>query len=213
MGLGSKLLKVPVIGKRLLRLIVKREGGEKESETLRQYTKQKYKTAIGKYTYGSCFLPGFNGGGEVSIGRYCSFGGDIHYFGANHPMDHSVMSAYFYNKKFGGLDVKDVPREKLEIGHDCWIGYGTIIVSSCHKIGNGAVVAAGSVVTKDVPAYAVVGGTPARIIKYRFDEETQKAIEATQWWKKTPEELYAYYQWIDQPQIWAKRVADENTIV
>ena len=127
-------------------------------------------------------------------------------------MDHAVMSAYFYNKRFGGLDVKDVPRETLVIGHDCWIGYGTIIVSSCHHIGNGAVVAAGSVVTKDVPPYAVVAGTPARVIKYRFDEEAQKAVEASQWWDKTPEELYKYYQWIDQPENWAGRVKSGNTM-
>ena len=126
-------------------------------------------------------------------------------------MDHAVMSAYFYNKRFGGLDVRDVPRETLEIGHDVWIGFGTIIVSSCHQIGSGAVVAAGSVVTKDVPPYAVVAGTPAKVIRYRFGEAVQQALEASRWWEKTPDELYPFYPWIDQPGVWAERVKNGNT--
>ena len=75
------------------------------------------------------------------------------------------MSAYFYNKAFSGLDVKDVERHSLKIGQDVWIGHGVTIVSTCHHIGNGAVVAAGAVVTKDVPAYAIVGGVPAKKIR------------------------------------------------
>ena len=66
MGMTDKLVKLPVIRKRLLRTIVKREGGDKESETLRRTMRAAHKTTIGKYTYGSCFSPGFNGGGEKS---------------------------------------------------------------------------------------------------------------------------------------------------
>ena len=69
-----------------------------------------------------------------------------------------------------------------EIGNDVWIGDRTVIMSGV-KIGDGAIVAAGAVVTKDVPPYAVVGGVPARVIKYRFDEATIRRLLDLQWWK------------------------------
>lgn len=162
------------------------------------------------YTYGSCFAPTFNTGGTVEIARYCSFGSDIHYFGSNHPVNHAVMSAYFYNKSFGGLDVKDVERKKLYVGNDVWIGHGVTIVSSCEKIGNGAVIGAGSVVTRNVPPYAIVAGAPAKIIKYRFDQKTIAALENSCWWEMTPEELMKFYSLIEEPIKWAKAIIDSR---
>ena len=206
----EKLFNFPVFGKNILKRVTKREGGDKESLTLRKYMAKRYKVYIDKYSYGSCFDVTFNNGGTVRIGRYCSFGTDIHYFGADHPIDHAVMSAYFYNRAFGGLDVKDVERYDLEIGNDVWIGHGAVIVSACHHIGNGAVVAAGAVVTKDVPAYAIVGGVPAKVLKYRFDESTQKKLEESQWWELTPQELYKFYEYIDQPVKWAEEVKKQR---
>lgn len=206
MSFIEKLFRLPVMGKRVQRFVTNREGREKESETLRRYVASRYRVHIDRYTYGGCFEPSFNTGGTVRIGRYCSFGTDIHYFGADHPMDHAVMSAYFYNKAFGGLNVRDVERHALEIGNDVWIGHGATIVSTCHSIGNGAVVAAGAVVTKDVPAYAIVGGVPAKVLKYRFDEDTQAKLEKSKWWDLTPKELYAFYGDIDQPSKWAEEV-------
>lgn len=197
-------------GEKLRKFIIKKEGGEKTSKALRCYTKEKYNVAIDLYTYGSCFAPTFNTGGTVEIARYCSFGSDIHYFGSNHPVNHAVMSAYFYNKNFSGLDVKDVERKKLYVGNDVWIGHGVTIVSSCEKIGNGAVIGAGSVVSKNVPPYAIVAGVPARIIKYRFDQETISALENSCWWEMTPEELMKFYSLIEEPIKWAKAIIDSQ---
>lgn len=198
---------IPFLGKRLLNRIAKREGGEKESITLRKYFKSHHNVEVDLYSYGGCFEPHFNmGGGTVKIGRYCSFGQSVSFFCANHPMNHAVMSPYFYNKGFGGFDVNDVPRSNLLIGNDVWIGYGTIITSSCNSIGNGAVIAAGSIVTKNVPAYAVVAGVPARIIKYRFDDETQDLLEQSEWWSLDPASLMQFYNLIDQPTHWADEV-------
>ena len=208
MSIIERLFSLPAIGKKILESVTKREGGDKESETLRRYVASRYRVTVGKYTYGSCFEPTFNTGGTVRIGRYCSFGTDVHYFGANHPMDHAVMSAYFYNRAFSGLDVRDVERRTLEIGHDVWIGHGATIVSSCQHIGNGAVVAAGAVVTKNVPAYAIVGGVPAKILKYRFDEIVQNKLEESRWWELAPQELYQFYGDIDQPIKWAEKVIE-----
>lgn len=71
----------------------------------------------------------------------------------------------------------------IAIGNDCWIGYGAFIVGGV-TIGDGAVVLARAVVTKDVPPYAIVGGVPARIIKYRYDDETIGFLLKSQWWNK-----------------------------
>lgn len=134
----------------------------------------------------------------MKVGRYCSFAGDIHYFGANHPMDNVSMSPYFYEKSFGNV-VRDIKKSDLIIGHDCWIGHGVIITATCNTIGNGAVIAAGAVVTKNVSPYAIVGGNPAKIIKYRFNEKEIKCLEEAHWWDKIPSELMQGYECINRP--------------
>ncbi len=188
------------------RKIIAREGGEKTSTLLRQLTFSQNKVTVGMHSYGSCFSKEFNLGGEVVIGRYCSFGPEVRYFGANHPMYYSSMSPYFYQKSWGGDKVTDIPRFKLEVGHDCWIGARTIITSKCTKIGNGAVIGAGSVVTKDVEPYAVVAGNPAKVIKYRFDKETIDLLEKSKWYELEPEVLLRFYDVIGSPQEFAKCV-------
>ena len=193
-----KLFDLPIIGRSIKNKTVQREGGEKESVSLRKYIKKR-SVIIDLYTYGSCFNKEFNNGGTVTIGRYCSFGPNVKYFGANHPLEKAIMSAYFYNSKFSGFDVEDVPRAKLEIGHDVWLGANAIITSKCSYIGNGAVVGAGAVVTKDIPAYAIVVGNPGRVIKYRFDTNTIDALEESEWWMMKPEELLKYYEYMSNP--------------
>lgn len=121
-----------------------------------------------------------------------------------------VMSAYFYNKNFSGLNVNDVERKQLSVGNDVWIGHGVTIVSSCKKIGNGAVIGAGSVVTRDIPPYSIVAGVPAKVIKYRFDEETIDALENSCWWKLQPEELMEFYPLIDTPLKWANAIINRK---
>ena len=76
----------------------------------------------------------------------------------------------------------------VTIGNDVWIGVRVIILGGV-KIGNGAVIGAGSVVTRDVPPYAVVAGAPARLIRYRFEEPVIRRLEELQWWNKSEEEL------------------------
>lgn len=205
MNLLYKIVGLPIIGSKLKMIITEKTGGMQESVFIRRYTREVHQVDVGLYSYGGCFLPDFNLGGSVTVGRYCSFASGIHYFGANHPMDYISTSPYFYNSSFS-KHVKDVKREHLDIGNDCWIGYGVIITSKCRKIGNGAVVAAGSVVTKDIPPYAVVAGTPARIIKYRFNPEVISLIEETHWWTKTPEECLKYYDYINNPEEFCRRI-------
>ncbi|MGN0132766.1 MAG: CatB-related O-acetyltransferase [Lachnospiraceae bacterium] len=130
---------------------------------------------------------------EVEIGSYCSFVGNLHYFGANHPMDYITTSAYFYNKSFSGFDVVDVPGTSLIISDDVWIGYGVIITSGCKKIGRGSVIGAGSIVTKDVDPYTIVAGNLGKMIRRRFTEDEIRILEVSKRWTKSPQELYQYY--------------------
>lgn len=69
------------------------------------------------------------------------------------------------------------------------MGQQAIILPGCKKIGNGAIIGGGSIVTHDVPPYAIVVGNPARVIRYRFDQETIKQLEATEWWNMDLDEL------------------------
>lgn len=188
---------------------IMRKEGQGKSEIVRWYYNWRYKVDVGLYSYGGCFQPKFNIGGTVKIGNYCSIAEDVHYFGANHPIELVSSSAYFYNKSFG-LDVKDVKRETLQIGNDVWIGYGSLILSGCHKIGDGAVIGAGSVVTHDVPPYAVVAGNPARIIRERFSQNEQELLQKSKWWEKAPAEIAECYDVMNDVKCFVKKIAEEK---
>ena len=207
----SILVKVPYIGRFAEKKIIQLEGGQIKSNYLRNKCEKQYKVKVGLYTYGGCFSPSFNIGGEVEIGRYCSIAQDVHYFGANHPIESLSTSAIFYNKSFG-YDVNDVQREKLVIGNDVWIGYGVLITSSCHYIGNGAIIGAGSVVTKDVEPFSIYAGVPAKKIKDRFSRDIRDLIEKTKWYDQKPETIMKCYSCFSQPEKFAIELSKENII-
>ncbi len=117
----------------------------------------------------------------VSIGNFCSIAHDVTIQEYNH--DHSRITTYFIHKNIFGEDMRNdaVSKGPITIGHDVWIGTGATVLSGV-TIGNGVVVAANSVVTRNIPPYAIVGGSPAQIIKYRFDEETILLLQEIQWW-------------------------------
>lgn len=126
------------------------------------------------------------------IGAFTSIANGVVIGGARHPMEWVGMSPVFYkgrdsvSKKFSEHSLPGSAR--VIIGHDVWIGRSAIILAGVN-IGNGAVVGAGSVVTKDIPPYAVAAGNPARIIKYRFAPQVVDQLELVKWWDFSDEEL------------------------
>ena len=203
-----KLFSLPLFGKYIMMYVTKKQGGDKKSKALREYYRTKKNVNVEMYSYGGCFDRNFNVGGKVNIGRYCSLGQNIRYFGGNHPIDYASTTPYFYNKNWCGFDVEDIKRETLNIANDVWIGYGTLITSKCKKIGNGAIIGAGSVVTKDVEPYSIVVGSPAKVIKYRFKKDTIELLEKSKWWELTPEELIKFYNFVKEPDEFAKKIIE-----
>ena len=117
----------------------------------------------------------------VRIGNYCSIARGVSVYEYLH--DYERLSTYYIGRNILGrpLDEEIESKGPVEIGHDVWIGAYAHVMSGV-KVGNGAVVAANAVVTKDVPPFAIVGGTPARILKYRFDAPTRDRVQALAWW-------------------------------
>ncbi len=131
---------------------------------------------------------------NTEIGKYTCIAPEVMVIAGTHPIDMVSMHPLFYStaygksyvtadkaKEFSYLD--DQKKISVKIGNDVWIGTRATITEGV-TIGDGAIVAAGAVVTKDVEPYAVVGGVPAKVIKYRFDEETREKLLALKWWDK-----------------------------
>lgn len=133
----------------------------------------------------------------ASIGRFCSIGSEVKVAVGSHPTHQWVSThpSFFSTRKQAGFTfVKEERYNEIQycdnseycvcIGNDVWIGNRVTIISGV-TIGNGAIIASGAVVVKDVPPFAIVGGVPARVISYRFDQETITELQKIEWWNKS----------------------------
>lgn len=183
-----------------LKLALRLENGQFYSATLRRILQKYHGVEVGDYSYGPVCVPGVLPRGSV-IGRYCSVAPGLVVRRRNHPIERPFLHPFFYNSQLGYLERDTIPLDQdnpLQIGHDVWIGERVSILASCKTIGDGAVLAAGSVVTSDVEPYSIVAGVPARKIRMRFDEKAQSALERSQWWLKPfPEVLQSWSPAID----------------
>lgn len=128
------------------------------------------KVTVGKGTYGELAIYNeSNPNCALDIGNYCSIAHNVSFI-LSGEHDYSKLSTYPFKVKMKISQTEEICKGRIRVDDDVWLGYGATILSGVH-IGRGAVVAAGSLVTKNVPPYAIVGGVPAKIIKYRFDEE------------------------------------------
>ena len=127
------------------------------------------KVTIGKKTYGFIDVLFSNPDNRLIIGNYCSIAQGVKFLpSADHALDR--MSTYPFKAMCLTGEQEALSKGDIVVDDDVWIGYGATILSGVH-IGQGAAVAASSVVTKDVPPYAIVGGVPAKVIRYRFAPE------------------------------------------
>lgn len=144
---------------------------------------------IGKYT--SLWGPNLDivtGKYKVSIGNFCSIARNVSFQAYNHNT--KKITTYFIGKNFfkENWDNEFTSKGDIIIENDVWIGSHSVILSGV-KIGNGAIVAANSVVTKNVEPYSIVAGTPAKIISYRFDKNTIESLIDLKWWDWSDEKI------------------------
>lgn len=153
------------------------------------------KSEINSYTYlgKNCLIQNAN------IGKFCSIANDVLIGLGNHPIDFFSTSTVFYRKENtlkidlinSNLDFEEY--NEISIGNDVWIGARAIIRDGV-RIGDGAIIAANAVVVKDVPPYGIVGGIPAKIIKYRFPEEKIDELLMQKWWMWNLEKIKDFYK-------------------
>ena len=153
-------------------------------------------SSLGRCSYVGCdcYIP------KTKIGRYCSIAQGVRVVMGNHPVSQFVSThGAFYSKDFFVSYTKKQKYKEysyadeneeffVEIGNDVWIGSDVLILNGI-KIGDGAVIAAGAVVVKDVEPYAVVGGVPAKHIKYRFNESQREFLLKIKWWDSTEDKI------------------------
>lgn len=146
----------------------------------------------------------------ASIGHFTSIANHVAIGGGRHPLEWAGMSPVFYEgrdsvkKKFSNFP-RPEPK-KVIIGSDVWIGYRAIIMQGV-TVGHGAVIGAGSVVTRDVPPYAIVAGVPAREVGYRFNEEIKETLLASRWWERSDRVLDRVAEHIRDPETFLIRLS------
>ncbi len=125
---------------------------------------------------------------STDVGKFANIASMVRINPGFHPIDWPTLHHFNYRRRMFGMAAEDDAdffawrrRQRVVIGNDTWIGHGVVIMPGV-RIGNGAVVGSNSVVTKDVPPYAIVAGAPARIIRQRFPRAIAESLNATAWW-------------------------------
>ncbi|WP_289287950.1 CatB-related O-acetyltransferase [uncultured Duncaniella sp.] len=144
---------------------------------------------IGEYSY-----VGMNSWVCIAdVGKFCSIANRVNIGLGNHTINYLSTSPIF-TEKYNGTGFSWInktiapPFKRTIIGNDVWIGFGAMVIGGV-KIGDGAIIGAGSIVTKDIPPFAIAVGSPAKVIKYRFSEETIEKILQNPWWNKSEKDL------------------------
>lgn len=183
-----KLYQIRFLRKYILRVILKKDPGFAFSDLVRQIFKHYHGIEIGYGSYGGCFNP-INIPRGVKFGRYCSIAQNVKIFNADHPKNSFTLHPLFYNPRFGYVKKDKLDRQNLIVGNDVWIGDNTVILSKVKHIGDGAIIGAGSIVTKNVEPFTIVAGNPAKVIGERFNNEEKKTVLESKWWELSKDEL------------------------
>ena len=185
------ITKLATIRRWIRRNILRLEGGGHFSRTIRRIFSVYHQVDIGMYTSGPCYYFPHHFPAGTKIGRYSGvYEETVRIFTVNHPLDRISTHAIFYNPNLGYAEKEaDIKRRGMLIGNDVFVGHNVTILPGVDKIGDGALIGAGSVVTRNVPDFAIVAGNPAKVLKYRFSKETQLKIKASKWWDKDIRDL------------------------
>lgn len=153
--------------------------------------------SVGRYTYGGIRVINYNKKERLKIGSFCSIAQEVTFIlNADHRVD--TLSTFPFKVKVLGENLEGFSKGDIIVDDDVWIGYRATIMSGVH-IGQGAVVAAGAVVTKDVPPYAIVGGVPAKVLKYRFEPEIRGKMEKIDFSKLDEEKIKDHLKFLYEP--------------
>lgn len=158
---------------------------EYESLELRRWFAGDFGVEVGLYSYG-CF-DRWRTPPRTRIGRYSSFARSVRIVDLDHPSSALTTHPFVYQEAGHNPQRADW----LEIGDDVWIGHNATILPGCSSIGRGAIIGAGSLVTRDVPAYSISVGTPAKMMRMRFEPDLIAVIENSRWWEMSRAELAA----------------------
>ena len=167
-------------------------------------------SSFGRYSYCGYNCTIIN----CKIGRFTSISDNVSVGLSHHPIEWVSTSPAFYfgkdsiPKNVAKLEYDTSSKETI-IGNDVWIGDGVFIKDGI-SIGDGAVIGARSVVTKDVPPFAIVAGNPAKIIKMRFSDNIIKKMLIVQWWNMNVDELSKFTQYINNPETMILRISEEK---
>lgn len=143
---------------------------------------------VGDFSYGGLRVEDYNDISKLSIGRFCSIGPEVLFIlNSEHYLSH-VSTFPFKAMILHDANGEAISKGNIVVDDEVWFGAKSIIMSGVH-IGQGAVIAAGAVVTKDVPPYAIVGGVPAKVIKYRFEPEMIKELLKIDYGKLSKEDI------------------------
>ena len=151
-----------------------------------QKVENTYDYERGEHTYGNPQVL-FKNQGKFKIGKYCSIGPNVSIVLGGGHMTHWISTYPFNTFRNAGLPAPKINTDVV-VGNDVWIGFGVTILGGV-TIGDGAVLGARALITKDIPPYAIVGGTPAKIIRYRFESDEIEKLLETEWWNLPDEEV------------------------
>jgi virginiamycin A acetyltransferase len=167
---------------------------------------------IGDYTYGHPKVVEFGEGVRLKIGKFCSIADDsVFMLGGEHRLD--MVTTYpfanFFQFAHSLHDSHPRLRGDITLGNDVWVGQEAMILSGV-TIGNGAVIAARSVVAKDVEPYAIMAGSPARRIKYRVPEDLIGSLNVLAWWDWPIEQIAEAISFLlDDPRAFVEKYLGE----
>lgn len=162
----------------------------KPNRSIKSFRKKYPNYVMGTNCYGVPKIKHAHPEAKLVIGNYCSIANNVEiYLGGNHRADWITTYPFpHFFEEASHISNYEVTNGNVEIGSDVWLCQNSTILSGV-KIGHGAIIANGALVTKDVAAYEIVGGNPAKHIRWRFDQPTRELLLQSSWWNWSQEEL------------------------